>query len=204
MGLPIKHTRTFGRVTQTAGTIIRLLIPPVRGLTTVITGLEYLPAATAHTLTILQALGKTTLSAAAAASQAVVNITADPGATTSLFFPTNVAAGALAASDKVVIRQGNGIFQYNTVSSISTLAVTLASNLDYATPAGAEFWYFGVAANGHPAELTVASTLYSKQNPNGLWASLYPGDPLIIESDNATNAGFLERVDVAYCDFGHR
>jgi hypothetical protein len=192
MSLPIKSTWSTGGETETAGTVIRALTPVRKGLRAVLTLLSYSSGGTAHTVTVLRPLGQTTLSAAAAASQAVVNLTADPGAGT--------VAGGIAANDKVVIEKPDGTLHYGVVSSVATLAVTLTANVPAGGfSAGARVWFYGVNADKHPTFKPPVSAQTTFASESGVVSAERLEQPLIVESDNGTAAGTFGAVEVAYC-----
>lgn len=192
----------FGYLTQTAGTaIVRSVYPRKnraggRNPKTRIGKVMYLAGATAHTLTVMRPLGTTTLSAAAAASQAVINITADAQAPS--------AAGALAANDYVILELADGTYQTGIVSSVSTLAVTLTANLTAAAAAGAKVWMFGVAGDHtdtydltNGATTTLDSSLPGRKGL-GFVSSRNAYEPIILSINNATNQGFLLMTNGGY------
>lgn len=206
--------RSYGKNTQTAGTIIKQLVEPWPNAWTRITGYRQTVSTTAHLLTLMRPFNLTTFSADAAAAQAVVNITADPGAYS--------AAGALAtannliaANDWVVYEAADGTFVMDVVSSVSTLAITLTANL----PTGGvkkngKFWFFGIATDTNPNNNqanprwnAAASTLFTLSRADALGSipdhpllNLGKGryQPLILQIDNGTAASTMESVGVEY------
>ena len=192
---------TNGRVTVAFGTVINSLVPSRKGAFTRISTLKATAAGTAHVATALRSLGRTTFTGAGAASQAVVNLTANPGPSGNL----------LAANDWVAIRETDGITRLYQVSSISTLAVTLTANLTTgvaATGVGVDsaLWMFGVAADtdprtgaAHPGFTVPASatTTYT-DNFGGVVASIAADEPILVQSNNATATGIIEQVSYAY------
>lgn len=193
-----------GGKTQTAGTVIQYLVPPNRNGYTRITTLVYTDTGTAHTLTFLRPLGATTASAAAAASQAVVNLTADPG----------VAAGygginnGIAANDFIAIRHSaDGVTRLYKVSSVSTLAITLTANLTVAVAAGDKVWFFGITTDtdgrtgsAHPALKGGAASgdVTFTDRDAGVIASVAKDEPILFNSNNATGAGTLKQIGYCY------
>ena len=150
MGPLILKRRGYGKLTQSAGTVITRLVEPAEGLFTTLADFEYTCSTTAHTLTVMRPLGKTYASAAAAASQAVINIEHNPGAYSD-FGTINTANNNIAANDFVVYQTADGNYVLDTVSSVSTLAITMANNVPTATVLkGAPFWWFGVIGDTNP------------------------------------------------------
>lgn len=186
----------LGSDTQTAGTVINRLVPARVGAFSRITKLVYTAGATAHTVYAMRSLGRTTLSADAAASQAVINLTAEPGP----------SGNTIAANDYVAIRQDNGAVIVAKVSSVSSLAVTLTANLSVAISAGASVWFFGVAGDTDPKTTLVhpkftgtasVTTSYS-DDAGGVVASHAKDEPILVQSNNATNAGVIEQVSYTH------
>jgi hypothetical protein len=137
--LKIKGRFGLDRLTQTAGTVITQVVPPnTKGGRAVITNVAYVCAATAHTLTFMKALGQTVATAAAASGQAVVNVEAKT------FLDQTVAA-----NDFAVVQHSDGTYGVYLVSSVSSLAITFASNLTAAVADNAKIWWFGAAAEAH-------------------------------------------------------
>lgn len=196
----------FGKLSQTAGTaIVRSVYPYSRMgsgrlLRTRVTTLVYTAGATAHTLTVMRPFGQTTLTAAAASGQAVINIAADVQAPS--------AAGALAANDYVVLELSDGTFQTAIVSSVSTLAITLTANLNAAMLSGAYVWVFGVAADhtgntyalAANATTTLDETFNDRPTGWGFVESLRNYEPILFHSNNATDAGSIDQVSVSYAN----
>jgi hypothetical protein len=214
----------YGKVTQTADTVITRLIEPKAGCITRIRYLKYTAAGTAHTLTVMRPLGKTSLTAAAAASQAVVNVQINPGnysaIATALGTPTCRTSNNLAAANDFVAYQcADGTWVLDTISSISSLAITLTSNVPTGGLAlGTTLWWFGIItdtnpgnAEAHPQFTLTASTAVTfgsvDDNYAGWLGSLpaYPtlgmsgfGEPMVCHSGNATAAGTLNEVSALY------
>jgi len=153
--LPIYTGRGWGKITQTAGTAIVRLITPVFNAVTRLIYLLYTAGSTAHTITVLRPLGKTTVASAAAGGQAVINITNDPGkySTTYPGGVSNVADDPIAANDYVVYQTADGNYVCDSVSSVSTLAITMSNNVPSSgVLAGAPFWFFGITSDINPAD----------------------------------------------------
>lgn len=192
-----------GGKTATAGTAIQYLVPPNGNGRTRMTTFVYTSGGTQHTLTFLRPLGLTKVNGAAASGQAVVNITADPGATANSYGGVN---NPIAANDFVAIREKDGITRLYKVSSVSTLAITLATNLVAGCVGGESFWDFGVPADtdgrsgsAHPAlkPTLSADTTYTDRD-GGVVASYAADEPILINSDNPTAAGTFKNFSWAY------
>jgi hypothetical protein len=208
------------RNTQTAATIIASPIVPfydkalmasgvkVQGITH-ITTVCYTTGSTAHDVYICRPFNYTYFSAAAAASQAVVNIAADPGNYTSNWnyppFPgtPSTANNLIAGGDYVMYQRADGTWCLDTVASVSTLAITLTTNLlTGGVLQGGLFYWFGIPTDtdpntgqGQPNTLIAASQVRDKtwsDTTCGVVASLHDGDPMFFYSANPTVAGALE------------
>lgn len=185
-----------GGLTASAGTRIRFLIPPrVRGITR-ISKWVYTAGVTAHTLTAARPIGRTTASAAAAAGQAVINLTADPG----------VSGNLIAANDLLAIRETDGVTRLYTVSSVSGLAITLTGNLTAGAAAGAAVWNFGILGDtdpvtgaAHPTLVgTASATSTFEDREGGVIAGHLTDAPILVDSNNATNAGTIQQLSWSY------
>lgn len=215
---PVGNAKGYGRKTENANTVITRLVEPVKNHITRLKSLTYTAGATAHLLTVMRPFGMTFFSADAAASQAVVNIVRDPGAYSSYCTVTpQTANNAIAGSDYVVFEMADGTFVVDTVSSVSSLAITLTTNLGTGgVKKGGRFWFYGTVTNtnpkdalAHPRYTLAASsqTILGGDNPFGFVGSIggLPGsdmdgtyEPLILQVDNGTNAGVLESVEAVY------
>lgn len=237
--LPWGHF-AYGKTTASAGTAFARLIPPYRSVDSAaeqstnvnnpavgdgvihLTGLRYQCGTTSHVLTFMKPLNYTTVSADAAASQAVVVLTADPGLyqTSDRYkypLPAGMTAPAtgnngIAASDYVVYQAAAGHWVMDTVSSVSSLSVTLATNLPTGgVKAGAIFYFFGVSTDTDPqtnlahqqadieaAPSGTAMVTLPLLSSGGVAHALHRGDPMIIHSNNATAQGWLQLASGFY------
>lgn len=195
---------SLGRgATVAADTVINRLVPPRAGMLTRVGKVVVTAAGTAHALTALRKIGRTTASAAFASGQAVINLTADPG-TLTLNGVAN--ANGIAANDYVAVRESDGITRLYKVSSVSTLAITMTGNFTTGGAAGADVWFFGVAADtdpntgsAHPAFTVPASATTTLTGQNGgLTASTGYDEPILVQDNNATAAGVIEQIEYAY------
>lgn len=200
----------YGTKTATADTVIRQLIRPFKGARTRITGFKYTAAGTAHTATFKSPIGTTTLSAAAAASQAVITLTAQP-----------TSARVIAVNDFVVVERketasGQSRLTWEVyalhaatapvVNSDGTVTVTLAANVAGAHLAGQRVWLMSLAADVIPGfnavpptfRLTASAATELPTNAlaaaGGIAGTWNNYEPMLFESNNATAAGFLEYI----------
>lgn len=188
-------------LTQVAGTRIQTLVPPLPGAMTRLSRMIYTPVTTAQVLTFLRPFGRTTVNGAAAAGQAVVNLTADPGVT-----PQNTLtpSNPIAANDLIAIREKDGITRFYKVSSVATLAITLTGNLVAGCLGGEKVWDFGIVSDtgedGQPHQNINSGTaaLTLQDSDSGVLASLTQDDPILFDSPNATTAGTLTQLNWSY------
>lgn len=218
--------RNYGKVTANAGTAYTQFVEPGQGagVITALTFAQWVTGATAHTLTVMRPLSAQSLpnsngkrcscylTAAAAASQAVININQDPGVYTAYSFPggatPRTANNVIAANDYVMYQYPDGTWEVNTVASVATLAITLTNNLATGGLAsGAPVWWFGVttdvnpySATAHPAfALAASSTINFGSEAFSPWMTTFgQNEPLLLYVDNATNASVLERLSAAW------
>lgn len=225
----IVKRKNYGLISVAFGTAIVRLVEPVKGCFTTITDMWYTSAGTAHTLTVLRPLGKTYVSSAAAAAQKVINIAANPG-TYSSYGTIDVANNNIAANDYCVYQTADGTYTVDTVASVSSLAITMTSDVPTSGVAKyAPFWFFGITTDTNPADglahpafsTTASATTKLGSDPadvlGGIVGSIAPPpqmramtgwplngreEPLIVYSNNATATGTLEKVSVVYSTIG--
>ncbi len=221
--------RNLGKKSATAGTVYTQLIEPLGalGCMTASTFAQVTVGTTAQTLVAMrplsaQAIPNSTtgarcscyLTAAAAASQAVININQDPGVFTAYPFLSGATPSAprtannvIAANDYVVYQYPDGTWEANTVASVSTLAITLTNNLNTGGLAiNAPVWWFGIStdtnpydAQAHPSFTLPASTIVNFGSEDTPWiTSLGLNEPILFYCANATAASTLERMTAAW------
>lgn len=234
---PSFGTFNFGKKTANAGTFIYRPVWPYRGQTSVLNGkprigrgkihittFKYTIGTTGHVITIHRPLNYTWFSASAAASQAVVNLYDNPGTfSTNYKYPyppgatLRTADLTVSSGDVVAYQCADGTWVQDTVSSISTLALTLSNNVPTGgVVAGGVLYYYGPpptttgAGTTDPAtaevqpqiDLAAASSgtiLYEMLEGNSnIWSAFNDGDPIILSSSNGTTAGTFEEVSGYY------
>lgn len=185
----------FGKLTQTAGTAIVQHVPGKNGAYANLIKMANTAGATAHTLTVMRDASSTTLSASAAASQAVVNVTAAL---------TDGGGNAIASGDYVALQQDNSTWHVTTFSSAATLAYTLGANLTYAAASGNKIFCYGVIGDSYHDNADYASgagaqtVIPSGDVTGSIACGKTAGAPLLIYNANATNASTLDYVMWAY------
>jgi hypothetical protein len=189
-------------LTSAPGTPILAHVPPHRKGYSLLTKVLYRAAGTAHSVTVMKELDRTTLSAATAGGASVINLTDDPG--------TGTVAGAIAADDYVVVELDSGGAFACKVASVSSLAVTLSEVLPSAAAGGRTVWFLG-APEDHASEQQTgqqttglsfdapASELTDRGDAAaGLCSSPSIWSPLLVHSDNVAAAGQFEQVTAVY------
>jgi hypothetical protein len=189
---------TGAQALNTAGTPYTIPIPSKPGLLACMDSFIYTAGATAHTAYLMRALGRTTISLAAALSQAVINLAADPGA--------GLATGAnlISANDWLIIQSAATKLYYAVqVSSVSTLAITLTANVPVAFAVGDKVFFYGIKTDVSPETGLVhanyamtASTAVTISNltGNGLVAAYRMNEPILFFVDNITAQGTVNRL----------
>lgn len=184
-----------GTLTASAGTAIRYLVQPNRNGKARLSKFQYTAGATGHTLTCLRPIGRTTASAAANSGQAVINLTSDPGVTGNL----------ISTNDLLAIRETDGVTRLYVVSSVSTLQITLSTNLVAGAASGAKVWNFGVTGDtnpadgaAHPAFALASGAQTTINDDNGFVGTFATDDPILASINNATNAGTLNLMTWGY------
>lgn len=232
----IQKPFAFGKLTQTAGTVINRFVPPAFGFRPLVQELVFTNGATAHTLTGFRTLNRTRVAADAAGAAASFQIMADPGNYTFLpdycsadFLTANrglvfngktpgphnvkawtpsVANNLIAANDWVAVRQPDGIWWVGQPSAVATGAdgvVTLTATVPTGGfVKGAEVHFLGATTDTNPNSglahqqwAGVASDTQVFSNEAGILVGDV-GDALLIQSNNATNAGTIDRVSGGY------
>jgi len=219
--LGLLDTYAVPRQTQTADTPIVAPVPPRVGKRTKISYLEYISGGTAHALTFIGELGRTTVVAAVAGAGTVIRIAKDPGvySTNAEFFGRGITPSAsdnaIAASDYFGVVLNDGTFYAATVSSVATnsdgtVSVTVSAIPAAGIRAGATFWFMGVAGDTDPhynrahaaiAPPTSATTGFPGASGAGgavVWQSYHPNSPVILYSNNITAAGTLSQATALY------
>ncbi len=203
---------SLGKATAASDTVINRLVPPRRGAKTFIQQIVQTTGSTAHVLTALRCMGRSQLVANAAASQSTIVLKGDPGAGSNLF--GNSKGTALASGHYVAIRNPDETIQLTTVNGAPTLGsngiltVVLTDTLTYALAPGADFWQLGIATSVDPRtgiafaqfNVQVSKNLYAiNQSPNeSPLVDSGEDEPILIQSNNPTNAGTIESVTFIY------
>src|SRR5690606_19039441 len=191
---------SLGAKTANANTAIVGLIPPNKFAFTRLMYVIYNCGSTAHTLRFMKCVGRTTLASAAASGQAVGNLAAQPS-----YNGRASVAGNIATSDYGAVRLSDGSIHFG-ILTVSTLAVTFGSSLPVAAAAGADFWTFGaIGEAGHAQHLVTASKARPENeysSPSGIFGSDGVDEPLLIYSNNASNAGTIEDAYAHYVKMG--
>lgn len=176
-----------------------------------ITDINLKTAATVHEINFMRPLNWTYVASAAAVNQAVINIKEDPGVySTNYRYPSPLATGtaavadnAIAGSDYCAYQLKDGTWVLDTVSSVSSLAITMTTSIPNVTgggvAAGSPFFFFGVLTDKDPATglicpafTTTASVTTMLQSLAGsLYNTLHKGDPMMVYDANASNADVL-------------
>ena len=187
--------------TETAATTIDEEIQGRDGQRLALVSLDYLAAATAHTLSVLHpgnlAGSRTTTSALALSGQKVINVTDAP---------TDPAGNATAANDIIAFQLTDNTWEFDTVASLSTKAITCTNNITgvdagagaTAIAAGGRVVIFGVVGDGYCFNVHLTASVVTAYNNTILALAPYMGDPMYVTVDNATNAGFLNNLVFAY------
>ena len=187
----------YGSQTQTAGTEILRVCPPKAGRFTRVHAWVYDNGATAHTLTLMVPLDKTQVASDAAAGQAVIKLKKAP---------VDASGNKIAANDYIVVKDENGIFGVYKVASVSGTSVTITASIGAADGSGfvnkiladSAVWFFGTTADHDKRNFTMkASAVTTMPDAINGWAtSPNKFEPIVVHSNNATNAGIL--VGVSY------
>lgn len=191
-GVPIGDG--FMSKTETAGTAITRVVPARGGEWGFVTGFNYRPAATAHTLTFLTEQSRTTVATEAAAAGATITVNGLPDA-----FDDAV----LANTDWLVVVDEFGYQLAYLISSVAGSVITVGTPAALTTKllAGSIVYLMGTPADHANRQfLTVASAdnpFYGNKDMRAATSSR-TGSPILVHSDNATNAGNLKWLSYSY------
>lgn len=190
---PIYVNDAYGTKTETAGTIIKRVIPPRSGARAKVGGLSYTAAATAHTLSVLTTVNTVSVASEAASGQAVVNISS---------VPTTFDGSIVAANDWFVLQYEDGTWDAHIVNSISGKAVTFAANLSQKVLADSQAFFMGAPADHSDRQFTIDAsqtlTIAGGDDRLGFGTGSSNGTPILVHSTNATNAGLLRWLAYYY------
>lgn len=200
--------------TETQGTAITENIQGKDGLRLALLAGSYLNGATAHTLCFMYAKdaaaypgsSRNTINGATAAhtlsGQAVIDVDTAP---------RDPAGNAAAGSDVVAYQLTDGTWEFNLITSISTKAITLTSNITgvdagaggVAIADGSPFLIFGVVADASYLALPLTASVVNSWGATAGGSGLvlvhpYVGEPFYVYDANASNAGFLNNLLFGY------
>ncbi len=183
----------FDYQTQSLGTAIDEEVPGQNGKRLALVGFDYPCGSTAHSLKVLHcgslAGSRTTASADAAISQAVLNVTDAP---------TDPAGVATASGDIIAYQVTGGGWEFNTVASLSTLAITLNNNIAIAVLSGAAVRIFGVIGDGAEFTFGLTASVVTHYDDTILCQAPFVGDPLYVSNANPTAQSFQNNLLFAY------
>ena len=191
---------TTGYNTTSAGTEITSICPPNGDMIPVVRGFKYRNGATIHKLYFCSPLGVTRTIEFTDASGTTLELARnDPGKA------TDGTTIALAADDWIAYRTRSGALEARKISSITGTTVTITATGEE-VEVGAEVWAFYGSLDIHASESfdVAASDTVSYDNlhiqcgvpaQRGKEAPVSgSGMPMLVWSDNVTNAGKLDYV----------
>ena len=187
--------------TEAANTAIVETIPGRNGQRLALVSLNYLAAATAHTLSVMHcgslAGSRNTASVLALSGQKTITCTSAP---------TDPAGNAAATPDIIAFQLSDGTWEWDTVASIAGSVVTCTNNITgvdaggggTAILAGGKVRIFGVVGDLSYYGVHLTASVVTSFDNTLLVAAPFKGDPLYVSINNATNAGFLYNMVFAY------
>ena len=183
----------FGYHTETAATAIDEEVPGQNGKRLALVGIDYLCGATAQNVAIMHcgslAGSRNSASAAAAITQKVLNVNTAP---------TSPAGDVVASGDIIAYQVTGGGWEFNTVSSLSTKAITLTNNIAIAVLDDAAVRVFGVLADAAYFAIGLTAATAMHYDDTILAQAPYKGDPLYVSNANGTHASFQNNLLFAY------
>jgi len=189
-GAFIETFRTVDYHTEAANTAIDEQIQCSAGQRLALLFYSIVTSTTAHVLYLLQtgalAGARNSTTAAASAAQKIINVTTTP---------TDPAGNAAAASDIVAYRCTDGSWEFNTIASVATLAITHTNNLAKAVASGAAYLIFGTVAHGSYQSFTLTASVTNVSPAVPIVAvNPYVGDPWYVTIPNATAASVIQTM----------
>ena len=213
-GAFITSFHSVGYHTETAATAITENIPGKDGLRLAFLAGSYLNGLTAHTLCFMYAKdsagnagsARNTINGATAAhilsNQKVIDVVTTP---------LDPAGNAAAASDVVAYQLIDGTWEFNTIASVSTKAITLTNDIvgvdaeagGTALADGAPFMIFGVVADGAYLALHLTASVVNEWGATAGGSGIvlvhpYVSEPFYVYDANGSNAGFLNNMLFGY------
>lgn len=182
----------YGSLTAAIATEITRIIPPHPTARACVGSWSYLPAGTAHLLTLMVTVAETIATSEAAAGQAVVAFGS---------LPDSYDGGQIAANDWVIMQHEDGTYGAYKVSSISGKNVTMSSNLTKKVLINTKIYFMGAPGDHVNRQFqTVASTQYKfdASDFRVRAATGRTGTPILFHSPNATAAGTLQHLNYYY------
>lgn len=191
----------FDYHTETAGTAIVENIPGKNGSRLALLDMRYLCAGTIHTASFMYAKdaaaypgsSRNSCPAGALAAQKDIVCGVAPKA------PDGVAA---AASDIIAYQCSDGTWEFNIVTSLAGSTITCTNNLAKAILAGGKVLILGVVTDNQSQRLTMTVSVENKFGEGRLCSILHEfmDEPYVLSIDNATAAGKLNGLLMAYID----
>ena len=213
-GAFINSFASVGYHTETAATAITENIQAKDGLRLALLAGSYLNGATAHTLCFMYAKdsagqpgsSRNTINGGTAAhllsKQKVVDVDVAP---------LDPAGNAAAGSDIVAYQLIDGTWEFNTIASVSSKAITLTNNIagvdagagGVALADGAPFMIFGVVGDASYLALPLTASVVNSWGATAGGSGIvlvhpYVGEPFYVYDANASNAGFLNYLLFGY------
>jgi hypothetical protein len=190
--------------TEIADTAIVETLDGKDGLRLVLKAMNYLAAGTAHTASFMyaeDAAGQTgssrnTASAAALSGQHHITCTTAP---------KDPAGNAAAASDIIAFQLTDGTWEWDTVAALAGSIIECTNNITgvdagaggTAIAAGGKVLIFGVVGDNKSQKLGLTASVVTKGDELAI-VQPYVGEPMYLSINNATAAGFLNSLVMAY------
>jgi hypothetical protein len=190
---------SYMSLTQTAGTEITRLVWPRKNCWSKVGFALYTAGATAHTLSFCPTVGDELFCTEKAESgQAVLKVNK---------LNTDPSGGAVANTDWFSVQHEDGTYGEYKVSSVSGFAITFTGNLSKDVLTKARVFYHAAPADHatNRAFLTTASvdnTLPGDGQRAQACISTQKDHPILVVSNNATNAGNLRMLSFSYGNDG--
>lgn len=193
-----------GSKTESAGTAILVVVPPVEGKIARLTKFVYEAAATEHTLTVMRPIGQMkTTSPVLAAGNAIPVSSVDPGKT------VLAVNEDLASADYIVVENVNGDFDAYVLTSVTGAIMTITGTTDFDIANNADVFAMYEVGRATHVQIPLNASVETDLNNIAIQGGFSPeqggqtsrsgiSDPLLIFVDNITNAGQIQYLAAEY------
>jgi len=188
------------------GTTIDEPIPAQNGHRLALIDFEYLCSTTAHTASFMYANDSAGNAGSSRNTAGVLALSGQKDITTAVA-PMDPAGNACAAADIIAYQLTDGTWEFNTVTGIVVLVISMTNNIvgvdagggGTAVAAGGKVMIFGAIADGAIQNIALPVSVVTRKGEGHL-GMVHPhmGEPWYLSINNITATGFLNHALCAY------